>query len=69
MVPGIAIYLRHIAVQCVEIARECSDSTAAQKLETLSIELAEKAAQLETLFDIKDEEQVSDRAGGQIPRR
>ena len=59
MTSGIPIYLRHIAVQCIEIARECSDPDASQKLEALSIELAEKALVLETLLTVKEEEESS----------
>ena len=59
---GMARYLRHIAVQCIEIARECSDSSAAQKLESLSIELAHKAEQVE------GEEQLLQKIDDQVPR-
>jgi hypothetical protein len=54
---GVAIYLRHIAAQCVEIAGESSDEITAQKLRNLSIELAYKAEQVEALFRSTDEGQ------------
>ena len=64
MTLGMVTYLRHIAVQCIEIARECSDSSAAQKLENLSIELAEKAEQLA----VSEEEQLRQTIDDQVPR-
>jgi hypothetical protein len=65
---GIAVYLRHIAVQCIEMAKECSDSNTAEKLQGLSIELAEKAEHVETLFGVTDEEQAqSQKSSGTSP--
>ncbi len=65
---AIAVYLRHIAVQCIDMAKECSDSNTAEKLQSLSIELAEKAEQVETLFGVTDEEQAkSQKSAGTSP--
>jgi len=61
MSAAIAVYLRHIAVQCIEMAKDCPDPSTAEKLQSLSIELAEKAEQVETLFGVTDEEQTQSR--------
>jgi len=56
-ITGLATYLRHIATLCVEIGRESSDESTAQKLQDLSMELADKAEQVEALFRLTDEDQ------------
>jgi hypothetical protein len=42
-----ALYLREKAHYCAALARKCTDITTARALEALSIELMEKAAELE----------------------
>jgi len=42
-------YLQERAAQCVRLARDCPDPATAGRLHILSIDLIEKAAELETL--------------------
>ena len=44
-----ASYLRQQARRCVELSRECPDEATARALEALSVDLLEKALELELL--------------------
>lgn len=52
---GIAAYLRHLAVRCNQIARNCGDLQAHDALAAISTELADKAEVLEATFRIPGE--------------
>jgi hypothetical protein len=47
-------HLRAVALRCQSLARESSDVRAAQELEEISSELADRASTLETIFAIPD---------------
>lgn len=49
---GIAAYLRHLAVRCNKIARECTDPATHDALAAISTELADKAEALEHAFQV-----------------
>jgi len=51
---SIAQYLRHLAVRCTRMSRDCIDFTVARELESVSVELVEKAENLEILFTLTD---------------
>lgn len=53
---GAALYLKHVAAKCVILASECSDEAIARKLESLSMELTDRAERIENVFVIDDEE-------------
>src|SRR6266404_2502084 len=46
----ISPHLRQLALSCVRLARDSTDARAAQKLEDISIELADRANSLEAIF-------------------
>ena len=46
--------LRVLAVKCSRLASDCSDRKVATALEGVSVELADKAQKLQTLFDLID---------------
>ena len=48
-------HLREVALHCIRLAREASDPRAAQQLENISIELAERANRLEAIFTIAND--------------
>ena len=48
----IAEQIRAISVRCSQIAKTCADKRAADDIEGVSAELAEKAAALEDLFKV-----------------
>jgi hypothetical protein len=43
----VAEYLRHLAVRCTRLSRDCHDSLVAKELEIISQELVERAEMLE----------------------
>ena len=43
----VAEYLRHLAVRCSRLSRDCYDSLVAKELEIISVELVERAEMLE----------------------
>jgi len=45
-----ASYLREQAQRCVRLARDCPHLPTSHQLEAISVELMEKAAQLDALF-------------------
>jgi len=51
---SIAQELRHLATRCSRMSRDCIDLTVAQELESISVELVEKAENLEALFTLTD---------------
>ena len=46
-------YLRHLATRCSRMSRDCHDQTIAKELVTISVELVDKAVELERLFTIR----------------
>ena len=46
----IAPLLREVSLHCAHVSRDCRDDRTAQELEGLSVELADSAQNLETLF-------------------
>jgi hypothetical protein len=44
---ALAEYLRHLAMRCSRMSRDCPDSMTSKELETISVELIEKAEALE----------------------
>jgi len=51
---GMAAYLRNVAVRCNRLARKCTDTDASHKMQDLSEELADKAEQIEKIFEIAE---------------
>jgi hypothetical protein len=43
----VAEYLRHLAVRCSRLSRDCYDPLVAKELEIISVELVERAETLE----------------------
>jgi len=52
---SLAQYLRHLAVRCTRLSRNCYDSRVAKELETIGVELVEKAEYMETLLRLGSE--------------
>ncbi len=51
----IGTHLREIALQCIRMARECTDAHVARGLEDTSILLADLASSLETILTVSRE--------------
>jgi hypothetical protein len=51
----ISTHLREIALQCIRMARECTDARVARELEDTSIVLAVRASSLETVLTVSNE--------------
>ena len=49
---SVAQYLRHLSTRCSRMARDCYDPAVTKELEIISIELVEKARNLEAVFAI-----------------
>lgn len=47
--------LRQLAVKCSQLAKDCTDKKIANELEGISVHLAEKARQIDHLFDVFNE--------------
>jgi hypothetical protein len=47
---SVAQYLRHLAVRCSRLSHDCYDSRVAAELESISVELVEKAEYMEGLL-------------------
>jgi hypothetical protein len=43
----VAEYLRHLAVRCTRLSRDCYDPLVSKELEIISVELVERAESLE----------------------
>jgi hypothetical protein len=56
----VAEYLRHLSTRCTRLARDCYDPAVTKELEIISIELVEKAQNLETLYSISGESGEAD---------
>lgn len=56
MQPGMAEYLRHVAVRCAQISRRCPDAATREALDAVCTELADKAAVIEEVFRIPGRE-------------
>ena len=52
MPQSVAQTLRHLAVRCSRLARDCDNPALAKELEAICVELAEQAQQLEADFAI-----------------
>jgi hypothetical protein len=50
MPPSVAEYLRHLATRCSRMARDTTDRVVTKELETISVELIEKAEELEAIY-------------------
>lgn len=49
---GMGAYLRNVAVRCNRLSRKCTDADVSNKIRDLSEELADKAEQIEKVFEI-----------------
>jgi len=49
---AVAEYLRHLATRCSRIARDTKDSVVTKELEIISVELVEKAGELEAVYKV-----------------
>jgi hypothetical protein len=52
-----APYLREQAQRCVRLARDCPHLPTAHELEAIGVELMQKAAELDHLQDVRDDDQ------------
>jgi len=50
MPSSIVEYLRHLATRCSRIAGDTRDAVVTKELEIISVELVEKAAELEAIY-------------------
>ena len=49
----LAQYLRHLATRCSRMSRDCTDRVICKELVQISVELVEKAEELEAEFKIE----------------
>jgi hypothetical protein len=49
---ALAEYLRHLATRCSRMSRDCTDRVISKELEVISVELVEKAVELEADYAI-----------------
>jgi hypothetical protein len=50
---AVAEYLRHLATRCSRMSRDCTDRVVSKELVQISVELVEKAQDLEAEFKIE----------------
>jgi hypothetical protein len=57
----VAEYLRHLAVRCTRLSRDCYDPLVAKELEIISVELVERAEMLDAVLarDLTDKQTSS----------
>jgi hypothetical protein len=51
---AVAEYLRHLAMRCSRMSRDCTDKAIDEELVQMSVELVEKAELLESYFSIAE---------------
>jgi uncharacterized protein YabN with tetrapyrrole methylase and pyrophosphatase domain len=62
MPSSIAEYLRHLATRCSRIGRDTRDTMVTKELEIISVELVEKAAELEAIYAMPGPPSAADTA-------